>query len=191
MRWLRNPCRRYRESICLVVCGALPEAEKAGVENHLAACAGCRQYYEEMSVLTVPLANWDRVFAGVEPAPAAQRRWTRAIEAAVAPSSARQSARMNVFAKLWLEIVWPARRIWAGLAAVWVALAICNFTQAGRGETVVAKTAVPAMEMRLAFQEQQRLLAEILGSPPAAAPAEPPRRSPQPRSDRRDKFTMA
>ena len=86
------------------------------------------------------------------------------------------------------ELILPARHIWAGLAAVWMALAIFNFLHADHRETVVAKTAVPAMEMRLAFQEQQRLLAEILGQPPAAAPTEPPRRDHQPRSDRRDKF---
>jgi hypothetical protein len=79
------------------------------------------------------------------------------------------------------ELIWPARRVWAGLAAVWVALAVFHFAQADRRETVVAKSTMPASEVRLAFQEQQRLLGEILGPPPAAVP---PRHSPPPRSER-------
>jgi hypothetical protein len=84
------------------------------------------------------------------------------------------------------ELIWPARRIWAGLAAVWVALAIFNFAQADRREIVVAKSTVPAAEVRMAFQEQQRLLTEILGPPPAATPADPPKPVvSQPRSESR------
>jgi len=92
-----------------------------------------------------------------------------------------------VILKLWFELIWPARRIWAGLAAVWVALAVFNFSQADTRQRVVAKSQVPAAEMRMAFQEQQRLLAEILGPPPAPpTPAEPPRRNrAEPRSDRK------
>ena len=99
---------------------------------------------------------------------------------------------MRFFAKLWLELIWPVRRIWAGLSAVWLALAIFILSQADRSATVIAKSTVPAAEVRLAFQEQQRLLAEILGPPPAAAPAEPPRRNnTQPRSERRDGLVVA
>jgi hypothetical protein len=58
-----------------------------------------------------------------------------------------------------------------------------------RGQIVTAKSTMPPGEMRLAHQEQQRILAEIIGpTPPAspASPAEPPRRSNhQPRSERR------
>ena len=30
---------------------------------------------------------------------------------------------------VWLELIWPCRRIWTGLAAVWVLLFIVNFFQ--------------------------------------------------------------
>jgi hypothetical protein len=102
----------------------------------------------------------------------------------------RHGAR-ETLAKLWFELIWPARRIWSGLAAVWVALAIFNISQAGGREVRAAKSTVPAAEVRLAFHEQQRLLAEILGPPPTAAPAEPPRRSPQPRSERQTNWRIS
>jgi hypothetical protein len=247
MRWFRNRCASRRESLCLLASGALLEPEARELEVHLAECAGCRQYFNELKGVAVPLAGWERIFADVEPDQATQRRWARALEtapsnqgvgqllpmyrsagvppAAASPGTAqgkfvrhfrrqraaaetaalrskaqrahevrrvlsptpiqflRHGAR-ETLAKLWFELIWPARRIWAGLAAVWVALAIFNISQAGGRETVVAKSTVPAAEVRLAFQEQQRLLAEILGPPPAAAPAEPPRRNSRPRSER-------
>ena len=102
-----------------------------------------------------------------------------------------QTLPIAIILKLWRELIWPCRRIWAGLAAVWLVLAVFNLTHAEHGKTAVAKSSPPSAEVRIAFQEQQRLLAEILGPPRAAAPAEPPRRSnPRPRSERQtDKRT--
>jgi len=188
MKWFRNPCGRHYESLCLLACGALPESQAHELECHLAECAACRQCYHEMKSLAAPLAGWERIFADVEPDPAARRRWARALEAAAAPPSNRRSAPMKVLDRLWLELIWPARRIWAGQVAVWLALALFNFSQAGGREAMPAKSTVPAAEVRQALLERQSQLAELLGQPPlAAAPAEPPRRSPphQPRSERR------
>jgi hypothetical protein len=120
-----------------------------------------------------------------------ERVRVRADESSDSILSAGHSLPAKFLLTAWFELIWPARRIWAGLAAVWVTLAIFNFTQGGGREVMVATATVPAAEVRLAFQEQQRLLAEILGPPLAAAVAEPPRRGPQPRSDRRAGFLMA
>ena len=93
--------------------------------------------------------------------------------------------------KLWLELVWPCHRTWAGLAAVWVALVVFNAAHAERGQTVVAKTSPPPAAVRLAFLEQQRLLTEIIGPATPASPAEPPRRpNHQPRSEKRVTLMM-
>lgn len=62
--------------------------------------------------------------------------------------------------KLWQELVLPSRRIWAGLAAVWVLLAVINFAQR---DLVVTRTA-PAMAVAMDFREQQRLLNELFAS---------------------------
>jgi hypothetical protein len=82
------------------------------------------------------------------------------------------------------ELIWPCRRTWGALAAVWMALLVFNSTQAEHRQTVVAKSTVSSGELRLALLEQQRLLSEIIGPPPMS-PAEPPRRpTPQPHSER-------
>jgi hypothetical protein len=87
---------------------------------------------------------------------------------------------------LWRELIWPCRRIWVGLAPVWVALLVFNVTHSERGQIVTAESKIRPGEMRLAFQEQQRILSEIIGPRSPISPAEPPRRpNNQPRSERR------
>ena len=79
MKWFQGPCGRQRESISLLASGALPEEEAGAVESHLAACAACRKYYEEVRGLTAPLADWERTYAFIEPSEAAQLRWSEAV----------------------------------------------------------------------------------------------------------------
>ncbi|HEY9174637.1 MAG TPA: hypothetical protein VI136_20315 [Verrucomicrobiae bacterium] len=88
---------------------------------------------------------------------------------------------------LYRELIWPCRRTWAGLAAAWVALAVFNLTQTEPARPTLAKSKTPPAELQMAFAEQQRLLAELIGPPPQPSPAAPPRRKPaeQPRSERR------
>lgn len=89
------------------------------------------------------------------------------------------------------ELIWPCRRTWAGLAAVWVVLLVFNVTQAEPGQITVAKSTALTGELRLTFLEQQRLLDEFIGPPPSSSPGEPPRRpNPQPRSERRGTLMM-
>jgi len=61
MKRLFNQCGRYRRSISLLASGALPERDRDAVENHLAACAGCRKYYEEIKSVSAPLAGWEGI----------------------------------------------------------------------------------------------------------------------------------
>src|SRR5450432_4218145 len=63
--------------------------------------------------------------------------------------------------KLWLELVWPCRRIWTGLAAAWVLIFIVNVSQRDGSQTVMAKSA-PTPEMMMTFRDQQNLLKELL-----------------------------
>jgi len=83
--------------------------------------------------------------------------------------------------KLWNELIWPSRRAWAGLAAVWVALAVVHFSQHDRGATFQVS---PDPQILEAWNEQQaifeqlanerRLLAE---KTPANAPPITPEKS--------------
>jgi hypothetical protein len=73
--------------------------------------------------------------------------------------------------KIWRELILPSRRIWAGLAAVWVLLLAVNLSQRDHPEAPMAKASTPA-EMAASFQEQQELLAQLIG-PNEPAVAEP------------------
>jgi len=82
------------------------------------------------------------------------------------------------------ELVWPCRRIWIGLAAVWILIFIFNFSQHDKSEMMARKTPPPSPEMILAFRQQERLLAELIG-PDVTRVAEPPKTfSPRPSSER-------
>lgn len=79
--------------------------------------------------------------------------------------------------------LWPSPTAWAGLAAVW--LVILGFNLGTRITSLpAAQTRVQlASQFFLGFQEQQRLLAELIG-PRETPPAERPRRvAPKPHSE--------
>lgn len=88
--------------------------------------------------------------------------------------------------QIWNELIWPCRRTWAGLAAVWLAIALFHLSQRELRQPALAQTAPSPGETRLAWLEQRRVLDELIGPMPAAPAAEPPRRpNNQPRSERR------
>jgi hypothetical protein len=64
---------------------------------------------------------------------------------------------------LWRELIWPSRRIWAGLAAVWILIFVFNFSQRDPSELMARKTPPPSPEMILTFRQQEKLLAELIG----------------------------
>jgi hypothetical protein len=83
------------------------------------------------------------------------------------------------------ELIWPCRRIWTGLAAVWILIFVFNFSQRDPSELMARKAPPPSPEMILAFRQQQRLLAELIG-PNETRAAEPPKPFlSQPRSEGR------
>jgi Putative zinc-finger len=51
-----NPCARNRKLIAWLALDALAAREASDLRAHLATCAGCRQYLEEMSHVTATLA---------------------------------------------------------------------------------------------------------------------------------------
>ena len=109
----------------------------------------------------------------------------RAVAADLSPCPAREPEIPFVL-KLWRELVWPCHRTWGGLAVVWLAIAVFNLSHSDNSHTITAKSTTPPGEMRLALQEQHRVLAEIIGPGLPQSPAEPPRRpNNQPRSQLR------
>jgi hypothetical protein len=77
---------------------------------------------------------------------------------------------------IWLELIWPSRRIWAGLAAVWILIFVANFSMRDHSQPQIA-SAPPSPQILLAFRQQEQLLTELIGpiDPPVAEPAKPNR----------------
>ena len=83
----------------------------------------------------------------------------------------------------WRDLLLSFRWHLAGLGAAWLLILGFNLAAADHSQTVAERP--PAGEILLAWQEKERLLAEILG-PAQLQPPEPPKTAaPQPRSERR------
>jgi hypothetical protein len=91
---------------------------------------------------------------------------------------------------LWRELIWPSRRIWAGLAATWILIFVFNFSQRDPAELMARKSPPPSPEMILTFRQQEKLLAELMepNEPQAVPPPKP--FLPQPRSEGRIEILM-
>ena len=72
------------------------------------------------------------------------------------------AAGFGFLTRLWLELVWPCRRIWTGLAVVWVLLFIVNISQRDDSHAISANSSPPA-GMMMAYRGQEKILAELLG----------------------------
>jgi hypothetical protein len=74
--------------------------------------------------------------------------------------------------KIWTELIFPSRAIWAGLAAVWVVILAVNYSMRDHSQPQMAKT---SPQMVLAFRQQEQLLTELIGpnDPPVTEPAKP------------------
>ena len=69
------------------------------------------------------------------------------------------------------ELIWPCRRTWTGLVAVWMALLIFNVSQRDKSELAARKLPPPSPEAIMAWRQQEKLLAELIG-PSAPGDAE-------------------
>jgi hypothetical protein len=91
------------------------------------------------------------------------------------------SSCLGGFNKLWRELVFPSRRIWAGLAMAWLLIFVVNFSLRDHSPAAALKSASP--EIFMSFRQQERLLAELTG-PDDWRIAEPPKKfSPKPRTE--------
>jgi hypothetical protein len=84
---------------------------------------------------------------------------------------------------LWRELILPSRRIWAGLAAVWLGLGLINLAQRDPASGPSSQPVRPPAPMA-SWQAQQRWLDELLADRSSLPVAERPRTSPsQPRTE--------
>jgi hypothetical protein len=82
---------------------------------------------------------------------------------------------------IWRELVFPSRRIWAGLATAWLLIFAVNFSLSDHSPVATTKSSSP--EIFMSFRQQERLLAELTG-PDDLRVAEPPKKFfPKPRTE--------
>lgn len=92
--------------------------------------------------------------------------------------------------KFWRELILPARRTWAGIAAVWVVIGVINLTQGDRPPTIARSSTATPEGLRMAREQRQELMRE-LALLPTSEPAEAAKTNLQPRSQRREEFLNA
>jgi len=94
------------------------------------------------------------------------------------------------FNQVWLELIWPCRRIWSGLAMVWVLIFIVNFSQRDNISSVTGKP-VRSGEVIMSLQTQQHWLNELLADRSIPPDTERPRNlTPLPRTEKSETATV-
>ena len=100
-----------------------------------------------------------------------------------------QTTATTALRTLWFELIFPCRRIWTGLAAVWILLFIFNVSQRDGSQLVIATSSPPA-EMIMTFRDQQKFLNELFADRSMPMDAERPRTfSPKPRTENMEFLT--
>ena len=60
----------------------------------------------------------------------------------------------------FLELIWPCRRIWVGLAAVWILILAANVSLHEQSPAIIRSG--PSSEMMMTLKDQQKILVELL-----------------------------
>jgi hypothetical protein len=98
---------------------------------------------------------------------------------------------LSILNSQFSALLWPHPVAWAGLAAVWVVILGLSFTTRDAAVHVARRTSSPSPQVYMAFQEQQRLLNELVGPREIPASERPKATPPRPRSERRRDFLNA
>jgi hypothetical protein len=105
------------------------------------------------------------------------------IAEACEPNRGRKRFIRTVLTKAWLELIWPARRAWVGIAALWLTVGAANLAMKASFQSSPAIGVAPVREMARGFEEQRRLLAELLPPVKTVPPIQPSPSSGRPRSE--------
>jgi len=87
------------------------------------------------------------------------------------------------------ELVWPCRRIWVGLATVWVLILAANVSL--REQSPAIAKSRPSSEMMMTLKDQQKILTELVTD--RSAPRDVDRQksfSPKPRTEGMEIMTV-
>jgi hypothetical protein len=84
---------------------------------------------------------------------------------------------------LWRELILPSRRIWSGLAAIWLLLLVVNVSQRDPVSGITGQP-VRAPAVMMSWQVQQRWMDELLADRSTPPEADHPRTAPpRPRTE--------
>ena len=150
-----QPCRRWCEAIHLRVCGALERQEAARVETHLAGCAECRRYSEELQAATAGL-RW-LGSRDVEPRPGFRARWTRAVEEAARPSGFGDT--VGAWVAWWRGLLLRNLRPALGVASLWILTLLFRLSAPEVAPPTPATTARSPVEIYRVLGGREQLLA--------------------------------
>jgi anti-sigma factor RsiW len=189
MKQFSKDCEARRQQISLLESGMLSQSDRKEIEQHLAVCAECKSYQEQLHSMASPLGNWEQHLAGIQPSTAQQMRWAKAIHAASESENHTKSSFSEVLRVAWNELFWSPRRMWMGLAAAWAILLIVNVNPSDKPNTM-AKQKSPAFEMILASREQERLVNEFADEKKTKVTEPPKQSAPQPRSELQREWIM-
>jgi hypothetical protein len=101
----------------------------------------------------------------------------------VQPTAATPSLILRCGLTLWRELVFPCRRAWGGLVAVWVVIVAVSLATHDTAP-VMAKAVAPTPDVQQALRAQHQLRAELIGRIERPAADRPRNAPPSPHSAR-------
>lgn len=101
-----------------------------------------------------------------------------------------ENQRSKIRATWFRAIFWPNPAAWAGLAAAWVLVFALNNASVEPAQRMAGKPAAAPADIFMAMLRQQQELARLI-EPSDTQPAEPPKSPPRPRSELKNRITLA
>jgi hypothetical protein len=88
------------------------------------------------------------------------------------------------------EIILPARRIWAGFAVAWLVIVAAHLADTERTARTEAGLRPAPAGMLMAWERQQKLMAELIGQTETQEGDRPKPARPQPRTQRQPEWSI-
>ncbi len=172
-------CKRWREQIRIWVGEGVAGERAAQVQHHLADCADCRRYAEELRAAAAGL-RWlaDRP---ADPSPGFRTRWTQAVENAARPVGLGET--VEAMAAWWRGLLLRNLRPILAMAPLWILALVLRLSAPEVSPMPETSKARSPVEIFRALKASQQLLAGELGQPIAAPAARRTPHSAGPRSE--------
>ncbi|HOX58343.1 MAG TPA: zf-HC2 domain-containing protein [Candidatus Paceibacterota bacterium] len=155
-------CRTWQEAIRSWIGEGATGEEASRIQEHLAGCAECRRYTEELRAAAAGL-RW-MAERPVEPSPGFRARWMRAVEEAAEPRGFGEI--MAAVAGWWRGLLLENLRPALAVSSVWVLILVFRLSAPEVSPTTRTTAARSPAEIRQVLKIQEELLAGELGKPP-------------------------